>query len=112
MNYNSELENIFQGQLKWDRRRIKFLAAFIITLIKVKTINLVEIAIGLNPYATKDSNYRRIQRFLEKYEVELDCISKIVVALLPLHKDFVLTLDRTNWKFGKTNINVLVLAIA
>jgi len=22
MNYNSELENIFQGQLKWDRRRI------------------------------------------------------------------------------------------
>ena len=112
MNYNSELENIFQGQLKWDRRRIKFLAAFIITLIKVKTINLVEIAIGLNPYATKDSNYRRIQRILEKYEVELDCISKIVVALLPLHKDFVLTLDRTNWKFGKTNINVLVLAIA
>ena len=23
MNYNSELENIFQGQLKWDRRRIR-----------------------------------------------------------------------------------------
>ena len=112
MNYNSELENIFQGQLKWDRRRIKFLAAFIITLIKVKTINLVEIAIGLNPYATKDSNYRRIQRFLANYAVDLDCISSLVVALLPLHKDFVLTLDRTNWKFGKTNINVLTLGIA
>jgi hypothetical protein len=42
MNYNSELEIIFQGQLKWDRRRIKFLAAFIITLIKVKTVNLVD----------------------------------------------------------------------
>ena len=112
MNYNSELEIIFQGQLKWDRRRIKFLAAFIITLIKVKTVNLVEIAIGLNPKTTKDSNYRRIQRFLAKYEVELDCISKMVVSLLPLHKDFVLTLDRTNWKFGKSNINVLTLGIA
>jgi len=112
MNYNSELENIFQGQLKWDRRRIKFLAAFIITLIKVKTVNLVEIALGLNPNVSKDSNYRRIQRFLANYAVDLDCISKIVVALFPLHKDFVLTLDRTNWKFGKININVLVLGIA
>src|SRR3989337_489033 len=87
MNYNSELENIFQGQLKWDRRRIKFLAAFIITLIKVKTVNLVEIALGLNPNVSKDSNYRRIQRFLANDAVDLDCISKIVVALLPLHKD-------------------------
>ena len=112
MNYNSELENIFHGHLKWDRRRIKFLAAFIISLIKVKTVNLVEIATGLNPKASNDSNYRRIQRFLANYVVDLDCISRIVVTLLPLHKDFVLTLDRTNWKFGKININILTLGIA
>ena len=112
MKYNSELENIFQEQLKWDRRRIKFLAAFIVNLIKVRTVNLVDIAIGLNPHALKDSNYRRIQRFLADYVVDLDCISKIVVTLLPLDKDFVLTLDRTNWKFGRTNINILTLGIA
>ena len=38
MNYNSELENIFQGQLKWDRRRIKFLAAFIYVHDKILTV--------------------------------------------------------------------------
>jgi hypothetical protein len=112
MNYNIQLESFFQGQLKWDRRRIKFLVSFIVALIKVKTVNLVQIALGLNPNATSDSNYRRIQRFLQKFEVEMDCISKVIVALLPLHKDFVLTLDRTNWKFGQININVLVLGIA
>ena len=112
MNYNSELEKIFQEKLGWDKRRIKFLAAFIITLIKVKTVNLVDIATGINPKAEKDSNYRRVQRFLAEHIVDFDCISLIVVSLLPLYKDFVLTLDRTNWKFGKSNINVLTLGIA
>ena len=112
MNYNNQLEEFFQSHLKWDKRRIKFLCSFIIALIKVKTINLTEIALGLNPRVSDKSNYRRLQRFFSSFKIELDVISKLMVFFLPQRDNFVLTMDRTNWKFGKININILMLAIA
>jgi hypothetical protein len=107
-----QLENFFQTYLKWDKRRIAFLCSFIITLIKVQTINLTKIALGLNPKVTEQSNYRRLQRFFSNFEIELDEICKFLMVLLPIHDNFVLTMDRTNWKFGSVNINILMLGIA
>jgi hypothetical protein len=112
MNYNNKLEEIFQSHLKWDKRRIEFLCSFIIALIKVKTINLTEIALGLNPKVSDKSNYRRLQRFFSGFEIQRDVISKLMILFFPQRDNFVLTMDRTNWKFGKININILMLGIA
>ncbi len=38
-------------------------------------------------------------------------MARIVLTLLPPKDDFVITIDRTNWKFGKFNINILMAAI-
>lgn len=38
-------------------------------------------------------------------------IARFVFALLPHKPPYRLALDRTNWKFGATNINVMILAI-
>jgi len=38
-------------------------------------------------------------------------IAQVIVRLLNLRRSRFLTLDRTNWKLGRTDINVLVLAI-
>ncbi len=63
MPENTKLEDILQAQLGWHKARVKFVALFIIVLIKVCTVNFVKIANGLSGKPKRKSNYRRIQRF-------------------------------------------------
>ena len=59
----------------------------------------------------RDSNLRRLQMFLAGYALNLDLIAKVIFALLPVKTGLVLSLDRTNWKFGEVNINILMLGV-
>ena len=59
----------------------------------------------------RDSNLRRLQRFLAGYALSLDLIAIVIFALLPVKTGLVLSLDRTNWKFGDVNINILMLGV-
>jgi len=45
------------------------------------------------------------------YKLDKDLIAKLIFALLPHDPPYSIAIDRTNWKFGQTNINILVLAI-
>jgi hypothetical protein len=49
---------------------------------------------------------------MSEYLPDTSLIARFVFALLPHKPPYRLALDRTNWKFGTTNINVLVLSIA
>ena len=44
--------------------------------------------------------------------MELDDIACLVASLLPTNEKWILTIDRTDWKFGQTPINLLVLGIS
>jgi hypothetical protein len=52
---------------------------------------------------------RRIQRSIADYALDGDLIAKLVFSLLPKRDKIKLTIDRTNWKFGKTDINIFML---
>ena len=54
---------------------------------------------------------RRLQRFLACYVLDLDLIARMIFSLLPVKQGLVLTMDRTNWNYGKTDINVLLLGV-
>jgi len=45
------------------------------------------------------------------YKLDKDLIERLIFALLPHNPPYSIAIDRTNWKFGQTNINILVLAI-
>jgi hypothetical protein len=45
------------------------------------------------------------------YSLDKDLIARLIFALLPHEPPYSIAMDRTNWKFGQTNINILVLAI-
>jgi hypothetical protein len=106
------LKGILSDHLPWHGARLNFLALFLIALLKVKTVNLTEIATALNPKAKISSNYRRLQRFFSEFEVDYEVIAKLIVSLLPRPAaGYLLSLDRTNWQFGQYSINLLVLAI-
>lgn len=112
MNHFSKLKRTLQVHFAWEERRIKFMTSFVIGILKLRTVSLTQLAIVLNPLAKQDSNYRRIQNFFQKYSFESDVLGSFLLSVLPLRERFILTLDRTNWKFGKRDINVLMAAIA
>lgn len=106
------LEDILKKYLKLNAARINFLANFIIALLKVRTVNLTEIATAFCRKAKKDSHYKRLQRFFRFFSLDFIMIAKFIAELLPIKRLWTLTIDRTNWKFGKLNINILTLGVA
>ena len=57
MNQYSALKQALQPHLGWHGARISFLALFLLALLKVKTVNLSELAVGFGGKALKESNY-------------------------------------------------------
>jgi len=96
---------------KMNLARIKFFGLFICALCKVQTVCFEKLAVGFDADVKVDSSLRRIQRFMSEYLLDTDLIARFVFALLPHKPPYRLALDRTNWKFGTTDINILVLAI-
>ena len=107
----SLLERTLEANLSWNRARIKFLARFLLALFAAKTVNLAQIATFFAGRATTDSNYKRIKRFLRFFEISESEIAELVIRLMRLSPPFVITIDRTEWRLGKTWVNVLMLAI-
>lgn len=104
------VQHALQPHFKLDPRRLEFIARFVIALLKVRTVNLAQIATALNGCALLESNTKRAKRFLE-FKLAQELIARFVLALVPDEKN-VLCMDRTNWKFGQLTINFLVVAIA
>jgi hypothetical protein len=77
----------------------------------VQTVCFTKLANGFENVSKSDSSLRRIQRFMAKYILDLDMIARLIFALLPHQPPYRLAMDRTNWKFGQTNINILALTV-
>lgn len=108
---NTELHTVLQDHLHWNRARITFLVAFVIALMKVTTVNLTKVANALSGTARTQSNYRRIQRFFSGFAFDYSAWSEMMLRLVPVDGDFVISIDRTNWRFGRSEINILMAGI-
>jgi hypothetical protein len=111
MNQVTLLRQSLQPHLAWHGARLSFLAMFLIALLRVKTVNLVELATGFVGQAHTDSHYKRLQRFFRSFELNYYEIAKLVVKLMDIPEPWVLSLDRTEWQFGQTTFNILTLGI-
>lgn len=113
MNQINELSTLINQTFNWNKARMDCLVGMLIALLSTRSINLTELAIAFPSEAKPDSRYRRIQRFISDYLLDFDKVSLFIMKLFGfLNQDYYLTLDRTNWKLGKKNINILVLAVA
>jgi hypothetical protein len=111
MNQITQLRNALRPHLSWHGARLTFLAAFLIALLRVKTINFAELATAFSGKAHTDSHYKRLQRFFRDFEMDYGEIAQTVVALMSIPEPWVLSIDRTEWKFGKCVFNILMLGI-
>ena len=112
MPYVQSITNVLRTHLRWHRARLKFIARFQAALLMRQTTNLAKLAASLKGGGQIASNYRRIQRFLSDYEVDFTTLGRLLVHLLPQNESYVAVLDRTEWHFGSTPVNILMIGIA
>ena len=105
------LRKTLKPHLKWHGARLSFLALFLIALFRVKTVNLVDLSIGFKGEAKKASNYKRLQRFLREFELDYYSLAKLVIEMMEIPEPWVLSLDRTEWQFGRKVFNILTLGV-
>jgi len=108
---NSELFELLKATTKWNKARIKCLLAIVNSMIKLQTVSYVKLAQGFEGSAEHDSNLRRIQRFFACFVFDPLIFTRLIFSLLPTEPPYRLSMDRTNWQFGNTDINILMLSV-
>jgi len=106
----NELSTILKGYFKWNKARVDCLSRLLIAIIKVKTVNLVALSSGFNSAAKPASRYKRIKRFFRQAPFQSTEIAQWVLQLFGLNQPVWLSLDRTNWRWGQQDINILMLS--
>jgi hypothetical protein len=112
MKHISELQATLSNFFDWHKCRLDCLAQIIQALFVVRTVNLTQVASAFKSEAKEESSYRRVCRFFTGFTFDMSKIVLLVFRLFPLGDKCTLILDRTNWKWGKTPINILMLSIA
>ncbi len=102
------LRPLFSG----NRSRIECMAAIILGMLSAGSVNLSKISNHVQCGLKFNSMYKRIQGFFTEFPLSLTEVALFVLSFLNFtNNPITLTFDRTNWKFGKHNINYFVLAI-
>jgi Transposase DDE domain len=113
MNKISELKQILSDKLKWNKARLDCFVRMLFALFSVRTVNLSEMALGFESKAEAGSRYKRMQRFFCQFKIDYSVVARWIFSLFfSGSESLYLTIDRTNWFWGKAKINILMLGIA
>jgi Transposase DDE domain len=110
MNHNTLLKT-YTTLLPWNLARRKCFVSMILGMVSSGSVQQHKTAIGFSGYATQSSVCARIRDFLRNFTFDFVDIAKAVVTISEAQGPFDLVIDRTNWKFGRRDINLLVLAM-
>ncbi|MGK7909541.1 MAG: IS4 family transposase [Synechococcus sp.] len=111
MNEINLLREQLRAHLPWHGARLSFVAMFLMALIRVRTVDFSQLAVAFGGNTLVESSYKRIQRFFRGFDVDEVAIAKALVAILDIPEPWVLSVDRTEWQFGQSVFNILVLGV-
>ena len=109
MKHSTRLADLLQSTFGLHRARVTCLAALVIALFRVKTVNLAQLATAFPGTAEVDSHYRPLQRFFQHVQLQPARVAKCArfSTRRPLHPG-----SRSNpVMLGKIPINFLVLSV-
>ena len=81
----------------------------ILAMIKTRSVQLSELGFELNDEVKPESNERRLQNFFKNAELNEQEFSFVLSLFLSFGK-VDLSIDRTEWDFGRTQVNLLVIS--
>ena len=107
----ADLQKTLSPHVHLGKTRLETLCLLVLGIISARTVNLTHIATERPGSAKVASTYRRLQRFFQQVRLPEGWSIGIVIALIGNPDRWYLCMDRTNWKIGKSDVNILMLAV-
>jgi hypothetical protein len=97
----------------WHEARIECLMEMLRGILTAQSINTARLAARMSGKVQFESHAQRIRRFLAEQVFDWVVIGRLMlkIAGVAAKNKFVVAVDRTNWDFGKTAINFLVISV-
>lgn len=105
------LTGMLSSHVDLGKRRLETLCLLITGMIGARTVNLSHLASERHGEVLVASTYRRLQRFFQHVRLGEDWAALLIVRLANVAAPWCLCLDRTNWKIGANEVNILMLAV-
>lgn len=110
--FSNALSEAVSKHIPLSVTRRETLAWLTLLIMRQGTICLWRLAAHVATAATTDSVRRRFYRFFQHVELDGSMTALVIADLLRMRgKPWVLAMDRTNWEFGKTTINILMISV-
>ncbi len=110
--FSSALSRAVAKHIGLSTTRRETLSWLALLIMQHGTISLWRLAAYVASAAQTASVQRRFYRFFQFVRLDGTHSARVVVELLGLSgKPWVLSIDRTNWDFGKTAINILMISV-
>ena len=111
--FSNALSRAVAKHIGLSATRRETLSWLALLIMQQGTISLWRLAAYVASAAQTASVQRRFYRFFQFVRLDGTHSARVVVELLGLSgKPWVLAIDRTNWDFGKTTINILMISVA
>jgi hypothetical protein len=104
------LSHLLSEHFSWHKSRISLFSQMVFSLIRTCNVRLKDLSRYISREADSASNIRRVQRFFQYQDIDFFSLFQFIFSILPQTSQMIFSLDRTNWTFGKIEINFLVLA--
>jgi hypothetical protein len=105
------LQQTLRPHVGLSKSRLETLCLIVVGMVSARTVNLSHLACERPSPALVASTYRRLQRFFQHVRLGADWSAPLVARLLGLDGCWCLALDRTQWKLGTRDVNILMLAV-
>jgi hypothetical protein len=105
-----QLAEQLYNKTKIKKTTLKFLIEIVSSIIEGEDVRLAKISSKLSGLSSCNSKIKKLQRFLDKPISMIDFM-KMILSWFEVSKNIVLSIDRTNWKLGSSELNILMISI-
>ncbi|MDP0490787.1 MAG: IS4 family transposase, partial [Verrucomicrobiota bacterium JB023] len=111
--FKTKLLQALDSNVNANKARLKSLVLLVSAVLQHRTVNLAILATTNDGKSTSnESRYRRFQDFFLRFSLCLPSVAQAILARVPKPPGgYVLAMDRTNWQFGRRDINFLTIAV-
>lgn len=110
--FTQTLSTSLKEHIDLSDARLETLGWLVRLIIQLGTVSLWRMAAHVDSPALTASTERRLRRFFQHVRFDEALIARLIVHVMGLaNTPWELALDRTNWKFGRVHINVLMLGV-
>ena len=98
---------------RWHEARIACLTEMLRGILTSQSINTARLAARMGGWVQFESHAQRIRRLLAEQIFDWIVIGRLLLRIAGVagQKKLVVAVDRTNWDFGQTTINFLVISV-